>query len=111
MPRSRRCLIAPRAGSRLAAGRLPSWICWAPPRPGTPPAGERGKEPRGFNLVPGGNLAKISKQFLKRGQQFYGEGRFQPRRWEDQEGKKHFTTEVVANEMIMLGERPARYSG
>ena len=41
----------------------------------------------------------------------YVEGRLQTRRWEDQEGQKHFTTEVVANEMIMLGERPARNTG
>jgi single-strand DNA-binding protein len=49
--------------------------------------------------------------YLNKGQQVYVEGRLQTRRWEDQEGKKHFTTEVVANEMIMLGERPARYTG
>ena len=50
-------------------------------------------------------------QFLTKGKQVYVEGRLQTRRWEDQEGKKHFTTEVVANEMIMLGERPARPVG
>jgi len=75
------------------------------------PDGERREETEWFNVVAWGNLAEICKQYLNKGQQVYGEGRLQPRRWEDQEGKKHFTTEVVANEMIMLGDRPARNTG
>jgi single-strand DNA-binding protein len=75
------------------------------------PDGERREETEWFNVVAWGNLAEICKQYLNKGQQVYVEGRLQTRRWEDQEGKKHFTTEVVANEMIMLGERPARNSG
>ena len=75
------------------------------------PDGERREETEWFNVVAWGNLAEICKQYLNKGQQVYVEGRLQTRRWEDQEGKKHFTTEVVANEMIMLGERPARYTG
>jgi single-strand DNA-binding protein len=35
----------------------------------------------------------------------YVEGRLQTRRWDDPEGKKHFATELVAKEMIVLGER------
>ncbi|MCC6190385.1 MAG: single-stranded DNA-binding protein [Anaerolineales bacterium] len=72
------------------------------------PDGERREETEWFNVVAWGNLAEICKQYLAKGQQVYVEGRLQTRRWEDQEGKKHFATEVVANEMIMLGERPAR---
>ena len=75
------------------------------------PDGERREETEWFNVVAWGNLAEICKQYLSKGQQVYVEGRLQSRRWEDQEGKKHFSTEVVANEMIMLGERPARFSG
>ena len=75
------------------------------------PDGERREETEWFNVVAWGNLAEICKQYLNKGQQVYVEGRLQTRRWEDQEGKKHFTTEVVANEMIMLGERPARNTG
>ena len=70
--------------------------------------GERREETEWFNVVAWGNLAEICKQYLNKGQQVYVEGRLQTRRWEDQEGKKHFTTEIVANEMVMLGERPAR---
>jgi single-strand DNA-binding protein len=72
------------------------------------PDGERREETEWFNVVSWGNLAEICKQYLTKGQQVYLEGRLQTRRWEDQEGKKHYTTEVVANEMIMLGDRPLR---
>lgn len=74
------------------------------------PDGERREETEWFNIVAWGNLAEICKQYLAKGQQVYIEGRLQSRRWEDQEGRKHSATEVVANEMIMLGERPARPS-
>nr|MBN1228577.1 single-stranded DNA-binding protein [Anaerolineae bacterium] len=44
-------------------------------------------------------------QYLSKGQQVYVEGRLQTRGWEDEEGKKHYRTELVANEMIVLGDR------
>jgi len=49
-----------------------------------------------------GNLAEICKRYLSKGQRVYVEGRLQTRSWEDNEGKKHYRTELVANEMIML---------
>jgi single-strand DNA-binding protein len=67
--------------------------------------GERHEETEWFNVVAWGNLAEICNQYLHKGQQVYVEGRLQTRRWEDAEGNKHFTTEVVAKEMIMLGDR------
>ena len=67
--------------------------------------GERRKETEWFNVVAWGNLAEICKQYLTKGQQIYVEGRLQTRGWEDQSGKKHYRTELVANEMVMLGER------
>ena len=67
--------------------------------------GERREETEWFNIVTWGNLAEICKQYLTKGQQVYIEGRLQTRGWEDDAGKKHFRTEVVANEMIMLGNR------
>jgi single-strand DNA-binding protein len=51
------------------------------------------------------NLAEICKQYLTKGQQVYIEGRLQTRRWDDKEGIKHTSVEIVANEMMMLGER------
>ena len=67
--------------------------------------GERRSETEWFNIVAWGNLAEICKQYLHKGQQVYIEGRLQTRQWEDKEGQKHKNVEVVANEMMMLGER------
>ena len=67
--------------------------------------GERHNETEWFNIVAWGNLAEICKQYLNKGQQVYIEGRLQTRRWDDKEGTKHTSVEVVANEMMMLGER------
>ena len=67
--------------------------------------GERHTETEWFNVVTWGNLAEICKQYLTKGQQVYIEGRLQTRRWEDKEGVKHSTVEIVATEMMMLGER------
>ena len=67
--------------------------------------GERHSETEWFNIVAWGNLAEICKQYLTKGQQVYIEGRLQSRRWDDKEGVKHNSVEIVANEMMMLGER------
>ena len=67
--------------------------------------GERHEETEWFNVVAWGSLAEICNQYLRKGQQVYIEGRLQTRRWEDTDGNKHFTTELVSKEMIMLGER------
>jgi single-strand DNA-binding protein len=67
--------------------------------------GERHSETEWFNVVAWGNLAEICKQYLVKGQQVYIEGRLQTRRWDDKEGLKHTSAEIVANEMMMLGDR------
>ncbi len=75
------------------------------------PEGERREETEWFNVVAWGNLAEICKNYLAKGQQVYIDGRLQTRRWEDQEGKKHSNVELVANEMIILGDRAKHASG
>jgi single-strand DNA-binding protein len=67
--------------------------------------GERHTETEWFNVVSWGSLAEICKQYLTKGQQVYIEGRLQTRRWDDTEGIKHISVEIVAGEMMMLGER------
>ncbi|RLC99198.1 MAG: single-stranded DNA-binding protein [Chloroflexi bacterium] len=67
--------------------------------------GERREETEWFNVVAWGSLAEICKQHLYKGQQVYVEGRLQTRGWEGADGKKHYRTELVANEMIILGNR------
>lgn len=67
--------------------------------------GERHSETEWFNVVAWGSLAEICKQHLVKGQQVYIEGRLQTRVWEDNSGNKRSSTEIVANEMIILGDR------
>jgi single-strand DNA-binding protein len=67
--------------------------------------GEKHVETEWFNVVAWSNLAEICKQYLTKGQQVYIEGRLQTRHWDDQDGNKHTSVEIVANEMIILGER------
>jgi single-strand DNA-binding protein len=67
--------------------------------------GERRSDTEWFNVVSWGSLAEICKQYLSKGQQVYIEGRLQTRRWEDDDGNKRTTVEIVAKEMIMLGDR------
>lgn len=67
--------------------------------------GERRTETEWFNIVAWGSLAEICNQYLKKGNQVYIEGRLQSRSWEDDDNVKHQTTEVVAKEMVMLGDR------
>jgi single-strand DNA-binding protein len=71
----------------------------------TGPDGERREETEWFNVVAWGNLAEICNQKLTKSQQVYVEGRLQTRSWEDERGQRHFRTEIVANEMIILGPR------
>jgi single-strand DNA-binding protein len=67
--------------------------------------GERHTETEWFNVVAWGSLAEICKQHLAKNQQVYIEGRLQTRKWEDNSGNKRSSTEIVANEMIILGDR------
>jgi single-strand DNA-binding protein len=50
-----------------------------------------------------GKLAEICRDYLNKGKQVYIEGRIRSRSWEDKEGNKKFTTEIIANQMQMLG--------
>lgn len=52
-----------------------------------------------------GRLAEIVGEYLKKGSQVYVEGRLQTRKWQDQSGQDRYTTEIVANDMQMLGGR------
>jgi single-strand DNA-binding protein len=86
------------------SGRPVTTFSVATPRTWHSTDGERHEETEWFNVVAWGTLAEICNQHLHRGQQVYIEGRLQTRRWEDAEGKKNLATEIVAREMIILGE-------
>src|ERR1043166_2524830 len=53
-----------------------------------------------------GRLGEIAAEYLKKGSQVYIEGSIRTRKWEDKEGKDRYTTEIIANEMQMLGGKP-----
>ncbi len=72
--------------------------------------GERRTQTEWFNVVAWSSLAEICNQFLTKGQQVYIEGRLQTRQWEDDQGKRHSSVEIVANEMIILGSRRSNSS-
>ena len=63
-----------------------------------------------FNVVACGNLAEICNQYLAKGRRVYVGGRLRTRGWEQPAGHKRFHTELVADEMIMLGPRPKERS-
>ncbi|MDZ7860589.1 MAG: single-stranded DNA-binding protein [Candidatus Krumholzibacteriota bacterium] len=65
--------------------------------------GERNERTEWHRIVTFGKLAEICGQYLKKGKQVYIEGRIQTRQWEDRSGNKRYTTEVVCNQMVMLG--------
>lgn len=66
------------------------------------PEGENRDETEWFRIVAWQKLAETCNQYLRKGSKVYIEGRLQTREWQDQQGQKRYTTEVVANEMVML---------
>jgi single-strand DNA-binding protein len=67
--------------------------------------GEKQKKTEFHNIVAWRKLADICSQYLKKGSKVYIEGRLQTRDWEDQAGAKHYRTEIIADNMIMLDSK------
>ena len=57
------------------------------------------------NIVMWRGLAEIAEKMLKKGMQIYVEGRLRTRSWNDKEGVKRYTTEIIADNMLMLGRK------
>jgi single-strand DNA-binding protein len=70
-------------------------------------SGERQERTEWHRVVFFNRLAEITGEYLRKGSQVYVEGRLQTREWQDKDGQKRYTTEIVANEMQMLGGRGA----
>src|SRR5579862_4546652 len=68
-------------------------------------AGERQKRTEWHKIVLWGKLAELGQQYLKKGSQVYIEGRIQSRQWDDKEGQKRTSFEIVATGMKFLGGR------
>jgi len=68
-------------------------------------SGERKEETEWHRVVFYGRLAEIAGEYLKKGRSVYVEGRLKTRKWQDKEGVERYTTEIVADQMQMLGNR------
>jgi single-strand DNA-binding protein len=69
----------------------------------TSKTGERNERTEWHRIVCWARLAEICSEYLTKGRQVYVEGRIQTRQWEDRDGNKRYTTEVVAQTLQMLG--------
>ena len=72
---------------------------------------ERVEKTEWHRIVAFQRLAEIMGEYLKKGSQVYIEGKLQTRKWQDQNGQDRYTTEVVANDMQMLGSRGGEGGG
>lgn len=74
-------------------------------------SGERQEETEWHRVVFNGRLAEIAGEYLKKGKSVYVEGRLKTRKWTDKDGVEKYTTEIVAQEMTMLGGREGGAGG
>ncbi|MEE8264445.1 MAG: single-stranded DNA-binding protein [Gammaproteobacteria bacterium] len=88
------------SGSAVATVSLATSASWRDKE-----TGDQQERTEWHRIVFFGRLAEIVGEYLRKGSQIYVEGRLQTRKWQDNEGKDRYTTEIVANEMQMLGSR------
>jgi single-strand DNA-binding protein len=74
-------------------------------------SGEQQERTEWHRVVLFGRLGEIAAEYLRKGSQVYIEGSIRTRKWQDKEGKDRFSTEIVANEMQMLGGRAGAGGG
>jgi len=70
--------------------------------------GERQERTEWHRIVAWGKIAELCGEYLHKGRQAYVEGRLQTRQWDDKEGNKRYTTEIVAQTVQFLGGRNER---
>jgi single-strand DNA-binding protein len=68
--------------------------------------GEKVSQTEWHNIVIWRALAEIAEKYLKKGDKVYIEGKLKTRSWQDQEGKNRYTTEIIADNLTMLGKSP-----
>ena len=71
----------------------------------TDKSGSRQEHTEWHTIVAWNRLADLCKKYLSKGRQVYVEGRIRTREWNDREGNKRRTTEVIATQMVLLGSR------
>ncbi|MCC6203124.1 MAG: single-stranded DNA-binding protein [Gammaproteobacteria bacterium] len=90
------------SGGAVANIRLATAESWKDPK-----TGEQQERTEWHRVVMFGRLGEIAGEYLRKGSQVYIEGRIQTRKWTDKNNEERYTTEIVANEMQMLGGRGA----
>ena len=65
--------------------------------------GEKTQHTEWHNIVLWRGLAEVAENYLKKGNTIYVEGRIRKREWEDKEGQKRYTTDILGDSMTMLG--------
>ncbi len=73
--------------------------------------GERQEETEWHRVVFYDRLAEIAGEYLKKGRPVYVEGRLKTRKWQDKEGRDQYTTEIIAEQMQLLGGRDSGGGG
>jgi len=68
-------------------------------------AGEKVSQTEWHNVVLWRGLAEIAEKYVKKGTQVYIEGRIRTRAWDDRDGNKRYTTEIVADNLQLMGKR------
>lgn len=90
------------AGQAVANLRLATTERW------TDRNGQKQEITEWHRIVVWGKQAEICGQYLTKGRQIYVEGRIRTRQWQDQQGQKRYSTEIVAQTVQMLGPRADR---
>ena len=69
-------------------------------------SGQKQEKTEWHRIVVWGRLAELCRDYLKKGRQVYIDGRLQTRSWDDRDGTKKYTTEIIANTVQFLGTAP-----
>lgn len=90
-----------RSGARVANLRLATTESWRDRS-----TGERKENTEWHTVVLFGRLAEIAEKYLQKGANVYIDGRIQTRKWQDRDGQDRYGTEVIAQNLEMLGSAP-----
>lgn len=88
------------SGSSVANLRIATTESWRDKQ-----SGEQQERTEWHRVALFGRLAEIASEYLKKGSQVYIEGSLRTRKWQDKQGNERYSTEIVGNEMQMLGGR------
>jgi single-strand DNA-binding protein len=87
-------------GSPVASFSIATSEAW------TDKNGTRQERTEWHNIVAWNKLADLAKRYLAKGRPVYVEGRIRTREWDDRDGNKRRTTEIIASQIVLLGSRP-----